>query len=95
MKRKPIVDFIFVAGLIVVTMFLLSIFPASSSFMVNSRGASELSAGHSITDPIDWWPMFHHDLNHTGYSNSKAPKMYQTLWNFTTGLGHMMIMFTL
>ena len=85
MKRKPIVDFIFVAGLIVVTMFLLSIFPASSSFMVNSRGASELSAGHSITDPIDWWPMFHHDLNHTGYSNSKAPKMYQTLWNFTTG----------
>jgi outer membrane protein assembly factor BamB/PKD repeat protein len=34
---------------------------------------------------VDWWPMFHHDLRHTGYSTSKAPNTNQTLWTYTTG----------
>jgi len=34
---------------------------------------------------IDWWPMFHHDLTHSGYSTSTAPTTNQTLWNYTTG----------
>ena len=28
----------------------------------------------------DWWPMFHHDLTHKGYSTSKAPNTNQTVW---------------
>ena len=36
---------------------------------------------------VDWWPMFHHDLNHTGYSTSKAPKDNNTLWSYTTSGG--------
>src|SRR4030042_1094029 len=31
------------------------------------------------------WPMFHHDLQHTGYSASPAPSTNQTLWSYTTG----------
>ena len=31
----------------------------------------------------DNWPMFNHDLAHTGYSTSKAPRTNQTLWTFT------------
>jgi len=31
------------------------------------------------------WPMFHHDLNHTGYSSSSGPTTNQTLWTYTTG----------
>ena len=31
------------------------------------------------------WPMFRHDLQHTGYSTSPAPNTNQTLWNYTTG----------
>jgi len=31
------------------------------------------------------WPMFHHDLKHTGYSESPAPNTNQTQWNYTTG----------
>jgi len=31
------------------------------------------------------WSMFHHDLKHTGYSESPAPNTNQTLWNYTTG----------
>jgi hypothetical protein len=34
---------------------------------------------------VDWWPMFHHDLSHNGYSTSTAPKTNQTLWTYTTG----------
>jgi len=31
-----------------------------------------------------WWPMFHHDLTHTGYSASTAPSSVLT-WYYTTG----------
>jgi len=31
------------------------------------------------------WPMFRHDLRHTGYSYQKAPNTNQTLWTYTTG----------
>jgi len=34
---------------------------------------------------VDWWPMFHHDLNHTGYSTSTAPNTNNTIWTYTTG----------
>ena len=33
----------------------------------------------------DNWPMFNHDLVHTGYSTSFAPRTNQTLWTFTVG----------
>ena len=33
----------------------------------------------------DSWPMFHHDLTHTGDSSSAAPSTNQTLWSFNTG----------
>jgi len=31
------------------------------------------------------WPMFHHDLTHTGYSESPAPNTNQTQWTYTIG----------
>ena len=31
------------------------------------------------------WPMFRHDLSHSGYSSSTAPTTNHTLWNYTTG----------
>jgi len=34
---------------------------------------------------VDWWPMFRHDLSHTGYSTSTAPYTNNTIWNYTTG----------
>ncbi len=36
---------------------------------------------------VDWWPMFHHDLNHTGYSTSIAPNTNQVSWSYRTGHG--------
>jgi len=37
------------------------------------------------TADTDWWPMFMHDLNHTGTSTSTGPTTNQTLWNYPTG----------
>ena len=31
------------------------------------------------------WSMFHHDLKHTGYTESPAPNTNQTLWSYATG----------
>ena len=36
----------------------------------------------SIDDDIDWWPMFHHDLNHSGYSTSTGPETNNVLWAY-------------
>jgi len=36
------------------------------------------------THSTDSWSMFHHDLNHTGYSTSNAPTTNHILWNSTT-----------
>jgi outer membrane protein assembly factor BamB len=41
--------------------------------------------GFHTLDSVDWWPMFHHDLSHTGYSTSTAPNTNNTVWNYTTG----------
>lgn len=31
----------------------------------------------------DWWIMYQHDLQHTGYSTSKIPNNLTSLWNFS------------
>ena len=46
--------------------------------------------GYNITqfennNDIDWWPMFRHDLIHTGYSTSTAPDTNTIRWRYTTG----------
>ena len=46
-------------------------------FYVQWKGSMPTSTRYS-------WPMFHHDLSHTGYTESPAPNTNQTLWNYTT-----------
>lgn len=31
---------------------------------------------------VDWWPMFHHDPQHSGFSSSTAPNTKKILWTF-------------
>lgn len=55
-----------------------------SSLFLTSMATTNFSppAAHE-----DWWPMFHRDLAHTGYSNSTGPVANQTLWIYTTENG--------
>jgi len=52
----------------------------------DALGAQATSDQSNVTVvAVDWWPMFHHDMAHNGYSNSTAPNTNQTLWTYTIG----------
>ena len=44
----------------------------------------EQSNASIIDEDVDWWPMFHHDLNHSGYSTSTGPETNNILWAYKT-----------
>lgn len=61
----------------VICLFLAMLFLASGISIYIFWGENQPGAGK--------WPMFQHDLLHSGCSNSAAPKTNQTLWKFNTG----------
>jgi outer membrane protein assembly factor BamB len=44
----------------------------------------ERQDSQSKNDGIDWWSMFRHDPQHSGYSTSDAPNTNNVLWSYTT-----------
>lgn len=50
-------------------------------------GMLTLAFGTQAVAAVDWWPMFRHDLNHTGYSTSTASSTNNVLWSYTAGFG--------
>jgi outer membrane protein assembly factor BamB len=71
--------------------YILVLILLGSMLVMCSNFQSKVAAS-SPTGPVqpadpDWWSMFHHDLAHSGYSTSAAPKTNQTLWTYTTGAG--------
>jgi len=59
---------------------LLSVFLALAIF--SFVGLFKIPTAMASSDD---WPMFRHDLAHTGYSTSTGPTTNQTLWTFSTG----------
>jgi len=47
---------------------------------------TEPAQGQSLTESLSQytWPMFHHDLNHSGYTDSPAPNTANVLWKYKT-----------
>jgi outer membrane protein assembly factor BamB len=72
-----------VSGILFV-LLLVSVFTGVSNLQSAKANAGSRGETVQATDP-DWWPMFHHDLNHTGTSTSTAPTTNNTLWKYTTG----------
>jgi hypothetical protein len=69
---------------ILFVLLLVSVF--TGAFNVQSVKANASSRGETVqAADTDWWPMFHHDLNHTGTSTSTAPTTNNTQWSYTTG----------
>ncbi|XES78587.1 MAG: PQQ-binding-like beta-propeller repeat protein [Candidatus Bathyarchaeia archaeon] len=63
---------------------------ATTQFNVKTEKTASTASIESLTTAADLsdsndWPMFHHDVGHTGFSSSSGPKTNQTRWFFTTG----------
>ena len=67
-----------IALTVIILVFLVSLVAGMQVVKVAEASVADSSN-------VDWWPMFHHDLGHTGYSTSTGPATNQTLWTFTTG----------
>ena len=73
MKKK-------VLGIIVCMLLIATtVLPVAGTLNVKNVGSAD-SRGDT-----DWWTMFRHDLQHSGYSTSLAPNTNNTLWSYTTG----------
>jgi outer membrane protein assembly factor BamB len=65
-----------------VIVFLVSMLPMTAfSRAADSHGGS---GSFETQSTIDWWPMFHHDLPHSGYSTATAPTTNHTAWTYAT-----------
>jgi len=59
---------------------IVGVYETASTSIGSDKAAGDFAAESSV----DWWPMFRHDLRHTGYSTSRAPNTNQTLWSYKT-----------
>ena len=70
---------------VMLTLLLVSLihFAAVNSIALATSFNSDLLNYGIFSETEDWWVMFHHDRNHTGYSNSTVPISLCQLWNTT------------
>jgi outer membrane protein assembly factor BamB len=64
-------------GILICMLLIGTIIPTVAS--INQK---ESETTISSMDDIDWWPMFQHDPEHTGYSTSTGPNTNNILWIF-------------
>jgi len=62
--------------LICILIAITTIFPVSGNKNITNSDIEQ----QYLSDDVDWWPMYHHDLNLTGYTNSTAPLTNKILW---------------
>jgi len=62
----------------IILLLLLSSFVGISKPFDNKEEPTIILA---INEEIDWWPMFHHDFQSTGFSTSFGPSTNKVIWN--------------
>jgi outer membrane protein assembly factor BamB len=85
--RKVFYKLLVMIFLISTVSLKLNVLPVSTLLADESGGAVDLDSRNSViqSNGVDWWPMFHHDQHHTGYSTSTAPNTNHVRWTFETG----------
>ncbi len=78
------------AILIFMVLTVIAILPVSGNENLNKTDKEkqhnvvfEKKAHPFNGDDVDWWPMFQHDPQNTGYTTSKGPDTNNVLWVFT------------
>jgi outer membrane protein assembly factor BamB len=76
-----------IVGIIVCMLFVgASALPCISGNIEIGRnsGLNQNNTTSSVST-TDWWPMFRHDLSHSGYSTSTGPETNNVLWEYAIG----------
>jgi outer membrane protein assembly factor BamB len=74
-----------VCGLLLLLIGASSVAASTASVMIQNQ-MSQIPTNHSVSSSgTEWWPMFHHDQYHTGYSTGPAPETNYTLWSTKIG----------
>jgi len=66
---------------IILLFVVMSIIPSIAVDIVKIENVIGKNSGNDV----DWWPMFRHDPQHSGYSTSKAPDTNNVLWSYKIG----------
>jgi len=75
MKRNRI------GPIFIMLMIVSAIVPAQGNLQINTAPEHNNATGDArLTDAIEWWPMFHHDVQLTGYTPSDSPSTNNKLW---------------
>ena len=70
---------------VLICLFGATVLPASYYNGIEAQAESTETSNQGNSDfSVDWWPMFHHDLCHTGFSTSSAPQTNHVKWSYTT-----------
>jgi len=70
---------------IILALTIIALIAIISAVLLLPPYLLQQSNSHITVNPSsNNWPMFHYDLNHTGYSTSVAPVTPNLLWNYTT-----------
>jgi len=76
----------FVLGLMIFVIGAVFVPSISAEIGRNTPTVSMNEYGYRSASTTDWWVMFRHDVNHSGYSSALAPKTNNVLWTYTVGL---------
>lgn len=76
MKKKVI-------GVLICTLLITLVLPVTGTVDIGQKNSVVKISTTSMND-IDWWPMYHHDLQLTGYTTSIAPNTNKVLWTAGT-----------
>ena len=73
--------------LVIIVLFFIVSFIPSLPGEIGNDGEYFINSENKIgsSSDIDWWPMFHHDMNHSGRSSSSSPDTNIVTWTHKTG----------
>jgi len=70
-----------IIGLFVCILLIVGIMIPAQGTIPPAHEANRTTGDTSRTNDIEWWPMFHHDVQLTGYTPSDSPNTNNKLWD--------------
>lgn len=71
--------------ILAIFVIMLLITTVSTTVALKNNEYKENNQISESKNDLDWWPMFGHDPQHTGFSTSSAPNENKVNWSYATG----------